>query len=115
MKPYYVTLNNSDEAKQISFALLEQQLAVCTNWFSITCAYRWEGEISLEPEVVLVIKTKSELRYQIEQIIQQHVSYINFIAEISPSYVNPGFLAWPNKEVKIQPIHPLTTGCDSTS
>lgn len=92
----------------ISFALLEQQLAVCTNWFPITCAYRWEGEISLEPEVVLVIKTKSELRHQIEKIIQQHISYTNFIAEISPGYVNPGFLAWLNKEVKIQPIH-ITT------
>jgi periplasmic divalent cation tolerance protein len=38
MRIYYITLNNDDEARRISKALLEGQLAVCTNWFPITCA-----------------------------------------------------------------------------
>ncbi len=54
MKLYYITLNNTDEARQIGRALLEQKLAVCVNWFPITCAYVWQGEISEEPEVVLI-------------------------------------------------------------
>lgn len=45
MKLYYITLNNADEARQIGRALLEQKLAVCVNWFPITCAYIWKGEI----------------------------------------------------------------------
>ena len=45
MRIYYVTLNTDDEARQITHALLERQLAVCANWFPITCAYRWEGKI----------------------------------------------------------------------
>ena len=45
MKLYYVTLNNSEETHQISQALLEKQLAICTNSFPITCTYRWEGKI----------------------------------------------------------------------
>ncbi|WP_293097987.1 divalent cation tolerance protein CutA [Moorena sp. SIOASIH] len=57
MKLYYVTLNTTEEASKISKALLEQKLAVCTNWFPITCAYSWEGKIVEEPETVLIIKT----------------------------------------------------------
>ncbi len=99
MKLYYVTLNSSDEAEQIGRSLLEKQLAVCVNWFPITCAYRWQGEITQEPEVALLIKTQSGLRATIEQAIREHISYTNFIAEISPSQVNQEFLVWLNKEV----------------
>jgi len=99
MRLYYVTLNNADEAQQIGRSLLEKQLAVCVNWFPITCAYRWEGEITQEPEVALLIKTQSGLRETIEQTIREHIQYTNFIAEISPSFVNQTFLGWLDKEV----------------
>jgi uncharacterized protein involved in tolerance to divalent cations len=72
MRIYYITLNTADEARQISRALLEQQLAVCTNWFPITCAYRWEGKIVEEPETVLLVKTQAGYRIAVEQVIHQH-------------------------------------------
>lgn len=99
MKIYYVTLNNSEEARKISGALLEKKLAVCTNWFPITCAYRWEGEIKEEPELVLIIKTQAGYKQEIENVIQQYITYTNFIAEISPTSVNQGFLDWLTVEV----------------
>ena len=99
MKLYYVTLNNSDEARAIGRMLLENQLAVCVNWFPITCAYRWQGEITEEPEVVLMIKTQDGYREKIEEVIRQQVTYPNFIAEIALSQVNQIFLDWLNAEV----------------
>ncbi|PSB02525.1 divalent-cation tolerance protein CutA [Merismopedia glauca] len=99
MRLYYVTLNTVAEASQISHALLEQQLAVCTNWFPITCAYRWQGKIVEEPETVLIIKTQSGYREAIEQLIRQHISYTNVIAEISVQSANSEFLKWLNAEV----------------
>lgn len=99
MKLYYITLNTSEEASRISKALLEQQLAVCTNWFPITCAYRWEGKIIEEPETVLIVKTQAGYREAIEQVIRQNISYTNIIAELSPESVNEGFLNWLNAEV----------------
>jgi len=99
MKIYYVTLNNSEEARKISGALLEKKLAVCTNWFPITCAYCWEGEIKEEPELVLIIKTQAGYKQEIENVIQQYITYTNFIAEISPTGVNQGFLDWLTVEV----------------
>lgn len=101
MKIYYVTLNNTEEAQKISQELLEKQLAVCTNWFPITCAYRWEGKINIEPEIALIVKTQAGYREKIEQVIQEHIDYTNFIAEIAPESVNTGFLNWLNVDVPI--------------
>ena len=101
MKLYYVTLNTAEEARQISEALLSQQLAVCTNWFPITCAYRWSGKITVEPETVLIIKTQSGYREVIEKVIHQHITYTNLIAEIEPESINKSFLSWLNTEVPI--------------
>jgi len=102
MKLYYITLNNSDEARQIGRALLEQKLAVCVNWFPITCAYLWQGEITEEPEVVLIVKTQAGYRDEIAKLIDHHINYTNFIAEISPTDINQKFLAWLNAEVPIR-------------
>jgi periplasmic divalent cation tolerance protein len=103
MQLLYVTLNTVEEAHQISHALLEKKLALCTNWFPITCAYRWQGEIKEEPEVVLIVKTQLQYREDIEQVITEHISYTNCIAEISVSSVNEGFLSWLNAEISQSP------------
>ncbi len=102
MKLYYITLNTDEEARQIGMKLLTQKLAVCVNWFPITCAYRWEEKIVEEPEVVLIVKTQSGYREAIEQIIKQSITYNNLIAEISPVSVNEGFLNWLNAEIPTQ-------------
>ncbi|MEH1909507.1 MAG: divalent-cation tolerance protein CutA [Nostoc sp.] len=99
MKLYYVTLNNTDEARKIGRALLECKLAVCVNWFPITCAYSWQGEITEEPEVVLIIKTQDGYALEIEKVIQEYITYTNLMAEISLTAVNQGFVNWLNAEV----------------
>jgi periplasmic divalent cation tolerance protein len=101
MRMYYITLNTDDEARRISKALLEQQLAVCTNWFPIACAYRWEGKIVEEPETVLLVKTQPGYRQAIEQVVRQHISYTNLMAEIAPESVNESFVNWLNAEVPL--------------
>ncbi len=99
MKMYYITLNNEDEARAIGYALLERSLAVCVNWFPITCAYRWQGEIRSESEIVLIAKTQDGKRDVIESVIAEHVSYTNLIAEIDVHSVNHRFLSWLDSEL----------------
>ncbi|MGB7443021.1 MAG: divalent cation tolerance protein CutA [Coleofasciculaceae cyanobacterium] len=71
----------------------------------MTCAYRWEGKIVEEPETVLIVKTQSNYREEIEQVISsQQISYTHFVAEISPESVNEGFLNWLNAEVPLKPV-----------
>jgi periplasmic divalent cation tolerance protein len=103
MRIYYVTLNNADEARQISRVLLERQLAGCTNWFPITSMYRWDERIVEEAETVLLVKTLEGYRGAIEEVIRQHISYTNFIGEIALESVNESYLRWLNTEVPVMP------------
>lgn len=99
MKMYYITLNNHDEAKTVSHALLEQHLAACTNWFPISSMYRWEGEIKTGTEIVLIVKTKDNMRAAIEKVVSEHIHYLNYIAELDVHSVNNNYLKWLNTEV----------------
>jgi periplasmic divalent cation tolerance protein len=103
MRIYYITLNNDDEARRISKALLEGQLAVCTNWFPITCAYRWEGKLVEEPETVLLVKTRAGYREALEQVLRENINYTNLIAELVPESVNESFRKWIDVEVPSKP------------
>ncbi|ACK50667.1 CutA1 divalent ion tolerance protein [Methylocella silvestris BL2] len=98
MKLFYVTLNTIDEARRIARAALEQRVAVCCNWFPITCAYRWDEEIKEEPEIVLLIKTQDGRRASIEAIVGSVVDYVNCIVELAPSSVNTAFLDWLDRD-----------------
>jgi periplasmic divalent cation tolerance protein len=106
MRIFYVTLNTAEEARQISRILLEQRLAVCTNWFPITCAYRWEEQIIEEAEIVLLVKTQNGYREAIEDLIRQHIAYTNFIGEIAPESANESFLKWLSSEVPVSRSEP---------
>ncbi len=99
MRLYYITFTHAHEAEAVGRALLERQLAVCVNWFPITCAYRWKGEIVQEPETVLIVKTREGNFEAIEQVVREHVDYTNFIAELAPLQVNRAFLEWLDSEV----------------
>lgn len=95
----YITLNTPDEARTISRALLEKRLAVCTNWFPITCAYRWKGEIVEEPETVLIVKTLPQLSDAVTEEVRQHISYTNFMGQIDVPRINSGFADWLEEEL----------------
>lgn len=95
----YITLNTEEEARQISRALLEARLAVCTNWFPITCAYRWKGDIVEEPETVLLVKTTESLYDAVVEAVRQRIDYTNFIAQLSVPRINNEFAAWLQEEL----------------
>lgn len=115
MRIFYVTLNTADEARDISRALLQRRLAVCCNWFPITCAYRWEGKIAEERETVLLIKTQPGYREDIEHVIGQFVSYTQCTLEIAPESVNARFRSWLDTEVPARAAaHPGAAGGPET-
>jgi len=95
----YITLNTDEEARAISRALLEKRLAVCTNWFPITCTYRWKGDIVEEPETVLIVKTLPQLYESIVHEVRRRISYTNFIAQIDVPKINNEFAGWLEEEL----------------
>lgn len=100
MKLIYATLNNHDEARAIGRELLSANLANCVNLFPITCIYKYKGEVTEEPEVVLIVKTKDQCYNEVEKAIKKHIGYENFIGQLNVEKVNDEFTAWLNEVVK---------------
>ena len=103
MKNYkiiYVTLNNKEEARRIGRKILDARLANCVNWFPITCMYNWQGEITEEPEVVLLIKTLPGKFNKIEKIIKSEIDYTNCIAELNVDQNSDEFCQWLKDIIK---------------
>jgi periplasmic divalent cation tolerance protein len=94
----YVTLNTAEEARTIGRTLLERGLANCVNVFPITCIYRWEGEITEEPETVLIVKTREDAYDEVAGVIKAAISYTNCVAQLPVTRNTPEFLAWLDRE-----------------
>lgn len=96
----YITLNNTEEARKIGKELLERNFSNCVNFFPITCMYKYKGEITDEPEVVLIVKTKAGYYDSVKEIVKQHVNYDNFIGEVQVENINDDFGLWLDEIVK---------------
>ena len=57
-----VTVPDAGVGRRLARALLQERLVACANLVpGVTSLYRWEGELQEEEEVLLVMKTRSEL------------------------------------------------------
>jgi periplasmic divalent cation tolerance protein len=55
---FLVTVPNMEEAKRIADKLVSERLAACVNIVrNIISTYRWKGEVEVDEEQLLVIKT----------------------------------------------------------
>jgi len=59
----FVTCSGKDEAERIARAVVTERLAACVNVLpGVRSCYVWEGELKLDDEVLLIIKT-TEARF----------------------------------------------------
>ena len=87
MKPIfvYITCKNSEEALAIGKAIVQEQLAACANVLpQMKSIYMWEGELQMEEEAVLVLKSHAALF----QELASHVKALH-------SYTTPAILSLP--------------------
>lgn len=96
---YYLTFSQPEQAQAVAHDLLREKVAVCANWFPITCAYLWEGAVQQESETVLIVKARAGMREPIEAIARRHIDYTHFVGEIPLASVNPDFAAWLTREL----------------
>ncbi len=69
------TFSSIEEAKVLIEILLENQLAACVQCFPIQSFYTWKGKVENEKEIEILIKTKSDMYKDVEEVIKANHSY----------------------------------------
>jgi periplasmic divalent cation tolerance protein len=70
------TAGSEQEASKIAEYLVINRLAACVNIIpSIQSVYRWKGEINIDKEVLMIIKTDASRFLEIEQAVRSLHSY----------------------------------------
>jgi periplasmic divalent cation tolerance protein len=55
------TVSQREDAERLADLLLSEKLAACVQILNISSRYIWKGEKVLEPELMLMIKTRTSL------------------------------------------------------
>lgn len=97
----YVTVGSAEEAKRISYALVEERLAACVNRVaSVQSVYRWQGKVEQSEEELLIIKTKRELFDRLRSRVQALHSYtVPEIIALPILEGNEGYLKWLGEQL----------------
>lgn len=97
-----ITTPNLEVSEKIANILLEKKLAACVNLVTpMVSLYTWEGEVNRDDEVLLIVKSRSDLfendlipvvqdihPYEVPEIIalpilMGSVSYLDWIDEVT--------------------------------
>lgn len=98
------TVGTLESAKALARELLDQRLAACVQLEpGLTSVYRWNGEVSEEAEVRLVIKSVPELEEALASFIAQCHPYDlpQFVA--ATLRASASYAQWVRDEVDVQP------------
>ena len=95
------TTGSQEEADAIATGLVEARLAACVQQMPIRSAYRWEGKVVKDEEILLLIKSRTGLYPLVEAWITARHSYDT--PEIVMLPVIDGlnaYLAWVDDETR---------------
>lgn len=95
----YITIPGR-RAEDLAKRLINEKLAACINVIdSVKSLYPWKGEIKVEPESLLLVKTTTK---QVENLIkfvrENHEYDIPEIISVEVSEGNPDYLNWLHEE-----------------
>ncbi|XP_059620394.1 protein CutA homolog [Phlebotomus argentipes] len=97
----FVTTPDENSAKKLAHLLLNQKLAACINIVpQITSIYDWDGKISEDSEVLMMIKTRTSRVDEICKLVRDNHSYS--VAEVISLPIengNPPYMEWLSKSV----------------
>lgn len=72
----FVTAGTAEEAEKIGKIIVESRLAACASILnSIRSIFRWENDINVENECLMIIKTTLARYPELEAVIRRHHSY----------------------------------------
>ncbi|HXU29655.1 MAG TPA: divalent-cation tolerance protein CutA [Thermoanaerobaculia bacterium] len=89
------TTATREDAEAIARHLLAEKLAACVQVSAIESFYTWNHEIARENELVLYIKTRTNLYEKVEEAIRAHHKYeVPEIIQLPIMAGAPSYLKW---------------------
>jgi periplasmic divalent cation tolerance protein len=89
------TCPDKEMAKTIAGLLVERRLAACGQMFPIESIYIWQDELHDEPEIMLYIKTRTELFEKVAEAIKANHPYeVPEIVQLPIMDALPSYLRW---------------------
>ena len=97
-----MTAGSADEARTIGEALVAEKLAACVNLIDgMTSIYRWQGDMQLDTETVIIAKTTSDRVAALTERVKALHSYdCPCVVALSIEGGNDAFLNWISDQVK---------------
>lgn len=101
----YITVPDEAVGRQIAEALIERRLAACVNMVpQIVSVYRWEGEVQIDSEGLLLAKTRSTLVPKLRTAVAElHPYSVPAISTVPLEHVHPPYLEWLLEETAGHP------------
>ncbi len=96
------TVAKQKDAKKISRTLVKERFAACVSCLpGVMSHYRWEGKLCEEPEIILLIKTKSSYVKALERKLHEIHPYVVPEFVVLPVVAgSEGYLGWIGKSLK---------------
>lgn len=90
-----VSCGSRDEADAVMRSVVEQRLAACAQTWPITSCYRWEGDVEIDDEHLVVIKSSADRFDEVGTAIGAAHSYdLPAITMVPLLDTGPGYLDW---------------------
>ena len=92
----FCTCPDEEVASRLATGLVEKQLAACVNILpGIRSIYRWQGVVSEESEVMLVIKSLASRFEEVEAWLLEHHPYdVPEVLALPAEKVSTNYMAW---------------------
>lgn len=96
----YVTCGTQDEAANIARIVVEERLAACANIIGdMRSVYRWQGSVTEDDEVVLILKTTADKVEAVTDRVKELHSYdLPCVVEIPLAGGNSAYFDWISAE-----------------